>query len=52
MSNRGYKSYMEQMFEDNRKEKGDKPAKGWINPYQWQAPKKAKKKTTTKKKKA
>ena len=52
MSNRGYKSYMEQMFEDNRKEKKDNPPKGWVNPYQYQAPKKAKKKTTTKKKKA
>jgi hypothetical protein len=43
MSNRGYKSYMDQMFEDNRKEKKDHPPKGWVNPYQWK-PKKAKKK--------
>lgn len=50
MSNRGYKSYIDQMFEDNRKEKKDAPAKGWVNPYQWK-PKKAKAKDKLKIKK-
>lgn len=42
----GQKSYMQQMFDDNKKKAGgnmNKPAKGDINPYQW---KKAKGKTT------
>jgi hypothetical protein len=51
MSNRGYKSYMQQMFEDNRKEKKGNPPKGWVNPYQWK-PKKAEKLKIKKKKKA
>jgi len=40
----GQKSYIQQMFDDNRKRAGgdmNKPAKGNVNPYQWQ--KKAKK---------
>ena len=40
----GQKSYIQQMFDDNRKRAGgdmNKPAKGNVNPYQWK-PKKAK----------
>jgi len=36
----GQKSYMQQMFDDNRKKAGgdmNKPAKGHINPYQKKA---------------
>ena len=50
MSNRAYKSSINQMLEDSRKEKKDAPAKGWVNPYQWK-PKKAKAKDNLKIKK-
>jgi hypothetical protein len=42
---------MQQMFEDNRKEKGGDPNKRGNpeNPYRYTLPKKAKKKTTKKK---
>ena len=47
----GQKSYIQQMHDDNKKKPAG-PAKGNINPYQYNAPKTAKKKTTTKKKTA
>ena len=54
MSNRGYKSYMQQMKEDMLKERGgDKKKPGNPeNPYRYTLPKTAKKKTKTKKKTA